>query len=98
VSREGGEVNVSITDDAPYPLNADCTTYCDRLEECWAELPGADVMVSDEEARGRCVAEREGCHTATTQTLCCGYVKDCNAFAQCQAKSRDRVTACQRGG
>jgi len=96
VSHEGDETHVSITDEGPRPLNADCTAYCERLVACWSDIPGSDPMLGDEDVRKRCLSEHAECRTATTETLCCGHVADCNAFAQCQARSRDRVVVCER--
>jgi hypothetical protein len=98
VTREGEETHVMITDEPPLSSNADCTAYCERLTQCWPEIPGSDPMIGAAEVRKRCLSEHSECRTATTETLCCGHVVDCNEFAQCQAKSRDRVVVCERGG
>lgn len=88
--------NVTVTRDPNAKPNAFCQRYCDRVAECWLELPNADPMIAPADAKRRCLSEQNQCQKPTTAAHCCGAVKDCLDFAHCYESGSDVPSDCSR--
>ncbi len=91
--KSGGAVTAGPAGGTPA---AWCEMYCQKVAQCWKDMPSDNPNKAPEQVLADCRAQNNGCQVAQTMDMmCCSTQADCANFVGCAYSSKNQPMACQ---